>query len=56
MVSVEGRRALMNVESFSDLSQEPLLLPHQNLGVIQYVTMTSGRDVFRDGRVEVFSI
>ena len=58
MVSVEGRGSLVNVEGFSDLSQGPLLPPHQNLGVIQCVrvTMTSGRGVFCDGRVEVFAI
>ena len=31
---VEGMGSLMNVQGFSDLSREPLILPHQNLGVI----------------------
>ena len=47
---------LVSVEGFSDLSQEPLILCHQDHGVIQGVAMTSGRGVFRDGRVEVFFI
>ena len=55
-VSVEGRGSLVNVEGFSDLSRKPLLLPHQDLGVIQCVTMTGGRGVFRDGRVEVYEV
>ena len=55
-VSVEGRGSVGNVEGFSDLSREPLLLPHQDLDVIQCVMITSGRGVSRDGRVEVFSI
>ena len=54
-VSVEGRRSLVNVDCFSDLSWEPLL-PHHHLGVLQCVVMISGRGVFRDGRVDVFSI
>ena len=55
-VSVEGRGSLVNVEGLSDLSWEPLVLPHQDLGVIQCVTMTGGRGVLHNGRVEVFSI
>ena len=55
-VSAEGRGSIVNVEGFSDLSWEPFLLPHQDLGVIQCVTMTSGRGVFCDGRVKVFSM
>ena len=41
-VSVEGRGSLVNVEGFSDLSREPIILLHQDLGVIQCVAMTSG--------------
>ena len=55
-VSVEGSGSFVNVEGFSDLSPEPLSLPHLDLGVIQCVTMTSGRGVLQVGRVEVFSI
>ena len=39
MVSVEGSESV-NVESFSDLSREPLILPHQDLGVIPCVAMS----------------
>ena len=56
LVSVEGRGSLVNVKGFSDLLREPFLLHDQDLGVIQCVMMTSGRDVFCNGRVEVFSI
>ena len=45
LVSVEGRGSLVNVDGFSDLSQEPPFLHHQDLGVIQCVTMTGGRCV-----------
>ena len=55
-VLVDGRGSLVNVEGFSDLLWELLLLPHQDLGVIQCVSMTGGRGVFHEGRVEVFSI
>ena len=55
-VSVEGIGSLVDVEGFSDLSREPLFIHHQDLGVIQCVTMTGGRSTFRDGRVGVFSI
>ena len=40
-VLVEGRGSFMDVEGFSYLSPEPLILLHQYLGVIQCV-MTSG--------------
>ena len=56
VVSVESTGSLVNVEGFSDLLREPLLLPHQDLGVIQCVAMTGGRGVFRNDRVDVFSI
>ena len=55
-VLVEGMGSLVNVEGFLNLSWESLLLPHQDLGVIWCVAMTSQRGVFRDGRVEVFCI
>ena len=55
-LSVDSRGSLVNVEGFSDLSWEPLYLPRQDLGVIQCVTMTGGRGVLHDGRIEVFSI
>ena len=42
MASVEGRGSLVDVEGFSDLSREPLILLHQDLGVIQCVVMTGG--------------
>ena len=41
-VSVEGRGSLVNLEGLSDLSWEPLVLPHQDLGVIQCIAMTGG--------------
>ena len=55
-MSVEIQGSIVNVKGFSDLSWEPLCLPHQYLAVIQCVTMTGGRGVLRDGTVEVFSI
>ena len=42
VVSVEGSGSLLNVDGLSNLSQEPLVLPHQELGVIQCVVMTGG--------------
>ena len=42
MVLVEGRGTLVNVEGFSDLSLEPIIRTHQDLGVIQFVVMTGG--------------
>ena len=56
MVSVEGRGSLENVEGFLELSWEPLLLPHHDLGIIQCVAMTGGKGMFHNGRVDVFSI
>ena len=50
LIVVEGRGLLVDVDGFSDLSREPLFLPHQDLGVIQCVTMTGGRGMFHDGR------
>ena len=47
-VSVEGRRSLMDVDGFADLSWEPLALSHWDLHIIHDVTMISGRVVFRD--------
>ena len=41
-VSVEGRGSLIDVYGFSDLSQEPIILLHQDLCVIQCVVMTGG--------------
>ena len=41
-VLVEGRGSFVDVKSLSDLSREPLILLHQDLGVIQCVVMTSG--------------
>ena len=54
-VSVEGRGSLGNVDGVLDHSQEPLL-PHLDLGVIKCVAKTVERGVFRNVRVEVFSI
>ena len=56
VVSVESRGHLVNVEGILNLLWEPVLLPHQDLGVIQCVVMTGGRGVFHNCRVEVFSI
>ena len=56
MVSVEGRGSVVNVEGFLDISRESLIPPHQGLGVIHGVSMTSGLGVFHGGRVGVFSI
>ena len=42
LVSVEGSGSLVNVEGFSDLSGEQILVPHQDLGAIQCVVMTCG--------------
>ena len=42
VVSVEGRGSLVDVGGFSDLSPEPLILLHEDLGVIQCVVMTGG--------------
>ena len=42
LVSVEGRGSLVDVVGFSDLSREPLILLHQDLGVMQCVVMTGG--------------
>ena len=42
MISVEGRGPLVNVKGFSDLSREPIILPHQDLDVIQCGAMTGG--------------
>ena len=53
-VLVEGRGSLVDVEGFWDLLWEPLFLPHQNLGIIQCVTMTGGRGMFHNGRVGRF--
>ena len=55
-IVVEGSGSLVNVDGVSDLSWEPLLLPHQDLGVIQCVVMNGRRGVFHDGRVGVFFI
>ena len=46
----------MDVEGFSELSWEPLVLSHLDLGVIHGVTVTGGRGVFHDGRVGMSSI
>ena len=40
-VSVEGRESVLDVEGFSDLTRKPPFLPHQDLSVIQCVTMGS---------------
>ena len=55
-VSVEGRGSLVDVESFSDFSREPLVLSHWDLCIIHRVTMISDRGVFYDGRFGVFPI
>ena len=56
LVTVEGRGSLVNVDGFTDLSQEPLFLSQEDLVVIQCVVMTGGRGVLHDVRVEVLSI
>ena len=55
-VSVEGRKSPVDVEDFSDLPVEPLVLSHSDLGVIHGVMVTGGRGVFHDGRVGMFAI
>ena len=37
VASVEGRGSLVDVDGFSDLPREPLVLSHQDLGVIHGV-------------------